>query len=195
MLRWKKFHLVLSIYSILISTSAFITAVVIFRTPSDPGSVVFLGLSLQRLIMMGGVCFVGIVLTIIAVKTYWDTAWAERLWFSLFGRKFFAQIIRWGAITGLVLSWIVFFIPSYRWGNYQDYYSRIFPIILWAIFVCLITFMVSWIEKYGFHWQGLLTIFGAEKKILWFALISLTIFFLIWILIAVTGMGLWVTDG
>ncbi len=195
MFRWQRFHLVLAIYGLLVSTSAFITALILFLVPSDPRNIIFLGLSLQRLIMMGGVSLVGILLAIFAVKTYRDKTWADRVWLSVFGRKMLAQGIRLGVVAGLASGWIVYFTPLYRWGNYQDYYLRVAPLVVWFIFVSALTFGIAWIEKYGFHWTHLANIFSAQKKALSVALISLTIFILTWIFIAVTGMGLWVSDG
>ena len=195
MFRWRQFHLVLAVYGLLVSASAFITALILFLTPSDPRNIVFLGLSLQRLIMLGGVSLVGILLIVFAIKAYRDKMWAERVWLSVFGRKMLAQGIRWGAVAGLTSGWIVYFTPLYHWGNYQDYFLRISPFIVWFMFVSALTFVIAWIEKYGFHWQSLSNIAHVQKKALSIALISMAIFILIWVFVAVTGLGLWVSDG
>jgi hypothetical protein len=145
--------------------------------------------------MTGSVFFVGIFMVVFAIKVYRDKPWAERVWISIFSREMLARGIRWGTVAGVVLSWIVYFMPLYRWGNYQDYYLRVSPLVVWLMFVSALTFVIAWIEKYGFHWLRFSTIFTTQKKLLGIALISLTIFFLIWILVAVSGMGLWVSDG
>ncbi len=76
MFRWQRSHLVLSVYGLLVSISAFITVLILFQVPSDPKNIVFLGFSLQRLIMTGGVSSVGILLAAFAVKAYRDKTWA-----------------------------------------------------------------------------------------------------------------------
>ena len=107
MFRWQRFHLVFAIYGLLVSISAFITAYALFLIPSDPRNSIFLGLSLQRLIMLGSVSLAGILLAVFAVKAYRDKSWSERVWLSLFGREAFAKGIRWGAAAGLISGLIV----------------------------------------------------------------------------------------
>ena len=195
MFRWQRFNLVLAAYGSLISVSAFITAWAIYQIPSDPRNIVFLGLSLQRLIMIGTVAFAGILAAILAVKLYRDDVWAERVRSSVFGGKILGLGIRWGAVAGFVSGWIAYFLPLYRWENHQDYYLRVAPLVVWAIFLSALTFVIAWVEKYGVHGSGLVNIFRAEKKTLTLALILFVVFLLVWVFIAVTGMGLWLSDG
>jgi hypothetical protein len=195
MFRWKRFHLVFAIYFSLISISAFITAYALFLIPADPRNSIFLGLSLQRLLMLGSVSLAGILSAVFAVKAYRDQLWSERIWNSLLGREALATGIRWGAVAGLLSGLIISFLPLYRFGEFQDYFIRISPLVVWFTFVSLITFVVSWIEKYGIHWSHFFVTLRAQKKILTVVLISISVIALIWIFIAKTGMGLWVTDG
>ena len=195
MFRWQRFHLVFAIYGLLVSISAFITAYALFLIPADPRNSIFLGLSLQRLVMLGSVSLAGILSAVFAVKAYRDRPWSERMWYSLFGREALAKGIRWGAAAGLISGLIVSFMPLYRFGDFQDYFIRISPLAIWFTFVSGLTFVVSWIEKYGFHWSHFLDTLRAQKKTLVIALISISVFALIWIFIAKTGIGLRVTDG
>jgi len=195
MFRWQRFHFVLAIYGLLVSISAFVTVYALFLIPSDPGNVIFLGLSLQRLVMLGSVSLAGILTVVFAVKAYLNEPWSERVWLFLFGREAFAKRIRWGTVAVLLSGLIVSFMPLYRFWDFKDYFIRIFPLVVWLTFISLLTFVVAWIEKYGLHWLHFLSALNAQKKILTIALISMTTFVLIWIFIAKTGMGLWVRDG
>jgi len=195
MFRWQKFHLVFAIYGLLVSVSAFVTGCALFLIPSDPKNHIFLGLSLQRLIMLGGVVLPGILLAVFAVKAYRDVIWSERIWLSLFGRELIAMGIRWGATVALVLGLAAFATPLYFWEDFQDYFVRVSPFVAWLTFVSLLTMVVAWIEKYGIHWSHFLSALRTQKNIFYVAAVSITTFILIWIFIARTGMGLWVTDG
>ena len=195
MFRWQRFHLVFAVYGLLVSISAFITAYTLFLIPADPRNILFLGFSPQRLIMLVSVTLAGILSAVFVIKAYHDKPWSERMWFSLFGRKSLAKGIRWGAAAGLISGMVVSFMPLYRFGDFQDYFIRISPLAVWLTFVSWLTFVVLWIEKYGIHWSYLLDTLHAQKKILNIVLISLSAFAIIWIFIAKTGMGLWVSDG
>jgi hypothetical protein len=145
--------------------------------------------------MMGSVSLAGILLAVFALKAYRDAPWSERMRLSLFGREPFSQGIRWGAATVLISGLIVSFLPLYRFGNFQDYSIRVFPLVVWLTFVSLLTFVIAWIEKYGLHVAHFLDTLHAQKTTLSIVLISTTAFALIWIFIAKTGMGLRVSDG
>jgi hypothetical protein len=195
MFRWQRFNIVLAVYSLLASVSAFITGCALFLIPSDPKNHVFLGLSLQRLAMFGGLFFAGNLLAFWAVKAYSDVHWAERVWAFLFGNKTVARGLRWGATVALVMGLMFFAVPSYQFGDSLDYFVRVTPLVVWLTFVSFLIATLAWVEKYGLHWSHFVDTLRAQKKILGVALISMTVFILIWIVIAKTGMGLWVTDG
>jgi hypothetical protein len=195
MFRWQRFHLVFASYGLSVSVSAFITALILFRIPSDPRNIVFLGLSLQRLVMMGSVSLAGILLAAFAVKAYRDEPWSRRMWISLFGSELSAKGIRWGAAVGSTSGLIVSLMPLYRFGDFQDYFVRVSPLVGWLTLVSLLTFAIVWVEKYGLHWSHFLHTLRAQKITLIIVLISMSAFALIWIFIAKTGMGLRVSDG
>ena len=189
MIQWKRPPLVLAIYSILVSVSAFITALSIFLIPSDPKNNILLGLSLPRLILIGCLSLAGILMAGIAVRSHRDESWAKQVWRLLPGRG-----ICWGAALIFALGWIVSFIPQYRFGIFQDYFARFHPIIIWLTFVSALTLGVAWVEKQGPYELNFSTMFHPYKKALGISLISMTIFALVWILIAWTGLGTRVSE-
>jgi hypothetical protein len=195
MFRWQRVHLVFAVYGLLISISAFVTVYALFSIPSDPRNNIFLGLSLQRLGMVGGMSLAGVISFIFAVKAFRDEPWAGKAWIFLFGQGISAKAIRWAAGLVLTLGLIVSLMPPYRFGEFLDYFIRIAPIVTWLTFAGFLTFILAWIEMYGVHWQHFLSTLRRQKIILTAALISITIFVLIWVLIAKTGMGLLVGDG
>ena len=126
----------------------------------------------------------------VALNAYRNQAWAERIWVSLFDREILAKGIRWGAVTGLLSSWIILFTPIYRFGDLQDYVVRLFPFATFLLLVSALTFIVAWVEKYGLYVSLLSDTLRAQKKVLLVALIVTVIFALVWVLIAWTGIGL-----
>jgi hypothetical protein len=104
--------------------------------------------------------------------------------------EWFARGIRLGAATAFALGWIASCLPSYRYGHYQDYFVRLHPLIVWFTFVSALTFILAWGQKYGFNWLYL----RAYKKTIGIALVVMTIFILIWILIASSGLGLRISE-
>jgi hypothetical protein len=185
----------LVIYGVLTSISAFVALLALFLIPSDPGNGIFLGLSLQRLIMMGGVSLAGVTLAVLAAKAYFDESWSERARLFLFGHGTFAKGIRWVAVLAFISGLIVSLLPLYRFGEFQDYFIRISPVVDWLTFVSFLTFMAGWVDAYGLHWRHFLSILHTQKTVLNITFISITFFALIWVFIAATGMGLRVGDG
>ena len=178
----------------LISIGAFIAAAAMTRIPSDPGSSLFLGFSIQRLALLGSVVLAGITAVIFSIKAYQNQAYAERAWQFAFRREPIAGRIRWGALILFIAGWGASFAPAYRYGDLKDYFIRIAPIIHWLTFAGAATLAVSWVEKYGLHWQYFLDALHAQKKILLVTSITLAVFILAWVLIAASGLGVRVSE-
>ena len=194
MFRWQRFNLVLAGYGLLVSAAAFAAALTIFQVPSDPENRILFGFSLQRMMLMGVILFAGILAAGFSIKVYRDEAWAGQIWVSLFGREFVARGIRLGAGAGFSLGWIASLLPLYRYGNFQNYFTRLQPFIVWFTFACALTFVLAWVEKHGFHWLHLASSFRANKKMFGIAFVVMTVFVLVWIFIAVTGLGLRISE-
>ncbi|MBI5943880.1 MAG: hypothetical protein HY864_05885 [Chloroflexi bacterium] len=194
MFSWQRKNLILAVYGLLVSIGAFIAAVFIFLIPSDPGNNFFLGFSVQRLALIGGIISAGLAAVAFSIKVYQNQIYAERIWHSLFERESIAGAIRWGAAVIFIAGWIASFTPPYRFGDFKEYFIRISPIINWLTFASLLTLAISSIEKYGFNWQQLVHVLRAQRKTLVIALISMAVFTLTWVMIAVTGMGVRVSE-
>ncbi len=195
MLRWKNKSFTLAAYGLLISVGAFVTAWVVYQVPSDPKNNIFLGLSLHRLILIGSVSLAGLLMAVLSIRSFRSQAWAERAWTFLFGRTTRAVLIRWLAAAIAIAGWVTWFTPLYRWENNQDYYLRLHPIVVWLTLAGLLTFVVSGVEEYGFDPQNVLNTLTSNKNIFGIALGVIFVFLLIWAFIALTGLGVWVSDG
>lgn len=182
--RWQRVHLVLAVYGLLLCVGAFTTAFTFSQN-----------LSTQKLVLLIGMSLAGSLMAFVALKAYRNQTWAERIWSSIFGREILAKGILWAAGISLLAGWFITCTPAYQFGDFQDYFIRLFPLAVFLLFVNTLTFIVAWIEKYGLYVSSLLDTFRAEKKILLIVLAVMTAFVLIWIFIAVTGMGVTSSDG
>ena len=149
MLRWKNKSFTLAVYGLLISVGAFVTAWVVYQVPSDPKNNIFLGLSLQRMILIGSVSLAGLLTAALSVRSFRNQACAERAWTFLFGQTTLAVLIRWLAAAIAIAGWVIWFTPLYRWENNQDYYLRLHPIVVWLTLAGVLTFVVSRAQRYA----------------------------------------------
>ncbi len=181
----------LAVYSLLVSVSAFVTGLAFILNPSDPDNNIFLGFSMQSLVLIGGVLFAGIVMAGGVVRAYKDQAWAAQVGQGLFGST--DSIQRTWILLGSGLI-VLSLMPQYRFGDFQGYFARLHPLIIWLAFISWLTFGVIWVEYRGFPKLILSSFLHAHKKALGVALISMTIFALVWVFIAWTGLGTRVSE-
>jgi hypothetical protein len=185
---------VLEIYSLLVSISAFVTALIIFLIPSEPGNEQFLGLSYQRWILIGSAFLPGVLMALFAFKVYRDETWAKNIWSGIVGNQGRLQHVVQFSALGFLGGWLVSFTPAYVFADYKDYYFRLSPLLYWFTFVSGITLAIALKEKYGFHWPSLLNSLRAQRQTLTVSFISLSIFIFIWILITSTGLGIRIVE-
>lgn len=185
MFQWKKVQLIFAAYCLLISAGAFVAALYLFLIPFE---------SAQRWVLIGGMLFTGTFTLSLSIKAYRNHVWAEQAWFFLFKNERLSKIIRYGSLVGFIVSGFISLMPAYRLGNLQGYFVRLFPWIVWFVFVCLLTYLIARVEKYGLHWQRLTDGLHAQRKAWGIVLISMMVFCLIWIVTAWTGIGIRIND-
>jgi len=194
MFSWQRKNLILAVYGLLVSTGAFIAAAAMTQIPSGPGNNFFLGFSVQRLALISGMFLAGIAAAVFSIKAYQNQTYAERVWDFAFRRESIAGAIRWGTLIVFIAGWIVSFTPSYRLGDLKEYFIRVSPIINWLTFANLLTLVISLVERYGFNWRQLVNTLRAQRKMLVGVLVSMAFFILTWVMIAVTGMGIRISE-
>lgn len=133
-------------------------------------------------------------MAIFAFRVYRYQIWGRAIWSRFFGSGKSLNFIAVTFSIGFIAGWIVSFTPIYVFADYKDYYLRLSPLIHWFTFVSFITLAIAITEKYGIHWSTLSDLFRAQKKALVIALVSLIILFLVWILIATTGIGIRIVE-
>jgi 4-amino-4-deoxy-L-arabinose transferase-like glycosyltransferase len=153
--------------------------------PSESGNAAILGYSIQRLIMMGTLAILGLLCLFAAWSTSKTTSLVLRL-----EQYFNNPWIGLGAGLVVLISWMLCFSPAYQWGRFAGYKDRLFPIILWLLFVDVQTCFLFIKMRKQSHPGSLWTILNKETELLksfGFALGTLTIGLLI---VAIFRVGL-----
>jgi hypothetical protein len=156
--------------------------------PPDPKNIVFLGYSLNRLILLG-ISLIGIVffLTSAAIAKIHPVK-AN----SFIDRNLNKGVVFWGLLYGSLLlftaCWITAFLPDASWGIYIAYVERFRPHLYWLLFCCfqLGIGLLWW--KYHAQPSPLHIRFD---KLLIHTLLAATFFVVLWLIIRLTGLGVW----
>jgi Dolichyl-phosphate-mannose-protein mannosyltransferase len=154
----------------------------ITREPSEAGSALVFGLSLQRLLIVTGVLLLASFFVVVAVAhVYRLISWNESI-----NRK--PQLIRYFLAFMLILEWValqlIFLIPDYYFPTLSGYLPRLKPVLVWLAFLFAQTFL--FLAYYENLFLESLTRWRGKKPIL----IVLLIVGLIWGLVALTGIGI-----
>ena len=126
---WKIFV----IYSLCIAISAILILGGIIVSPSEPGSQVFLGLSLPRLILATSLFIAFISFVFLFIKSFADRRWAENTFEQWFGESRLGMGIAWIAGISFGLGWIGCFLPFYRAGILAIHWERLRPIMIFLL--------------------------------------------------------------
>jgi hypothetical protein len=156
--------------------------------PPDPKNIVFLGFSLNRLILLGisliGIIFFGSTAAIAKIHAVRANSFIDR--------NLNKGVIFWGLFYGSLLlfisSWIIAFLPDASWGIYIAYIERFRPHIYWLLFFCfqLNTGLLWW--KYHALPPPKQIRFD---KLLIHTLLAGAVIIMIWLIIQLTGLGVW----
>src|SRR5215213_7434765 len=103
-------------YSSFIALAASFVMGGMLLSPSEPGSAVFVGLSLPRLVLASGLFAILLFFSFLSIKALSDRAWAETTFERWFGNTPLSGVILWSAAIGFLIGWIGCFLPAYRAG-------------------------------------------------------------------------------
>lgn len=152
--------------------------------PADPKNALLLGFSASRLAMMA-------VLLAAAALSAW-LSWAARrsqmaarLQGLLEKRGLFLAVV--GALLAALVSWsVLVYLHSYPGDALLSQYTRVAPLLYFAVLACLQAVLALVWMRLGLHFDAL----RSEKPVLLLAGGILGVFLLLWLLIALTGLGI-----
>jgi hypothetical protein len=153
MLKFKASWNLFFIYSSFIALLAIFILGGMLLSPSEPGSALFLGLSLPRLLLAFGLLIAFIFFASTLVKSFKDQEWAERMVEQWFGESRISKGITWLAGISFGLGWIGCFLPFYRAGVLAIHWTRLRPAMVFILFASAATLMVIFIKRSKFTIQ------------------------------------------
>lgn len=141
---------IILIYSFSMALLSILLLAWMFLSPSEPGNVVILGLSLPRLIIAVGF-FTGFVLfSALFIKAFQAPEWGANFLEQWFGGNSFSSALLGLAAISFGLGWTGCFLPSYRAGWLGNYWARIQPIMVFLLCVGAATLTVFLARQVNF---------------------------------------------
>jgi hypothetical protein len=160
----------------------------LFAIPADPKNSILLGFSLPRLLLALALLAAGATGAALALRAWREPSWAERVkaWLSSFRVQRVAGVI---AAVGVLLGWVGVWTPAYRLLQYGPYLERLRPLLVWALLVGLQTIglLLAW---RGGGWKGLKEELTAQGGAMVYSGLTLAVLLLVWLVVALTGVGL-----
>jgi hypothetical protein len=147
MQKFKGFQGTLLIYASFVAIISMLVLGRILSSPSEPGSAIFLGLSIPRLIFSLGLLITFLIFTAITIKALRNQSWAGKMFEEWFGGGRVSKVTIWIAGISLGLGWVGCFLPPYRVGTFINYWISIRPIMIFILVVSLATLAVIAIKR------------------------------------------------
>jgi hypothetical protein len=148
---WKIFPL----YSSSIAIISILVLGGILVSPSEPGNILLIGLSLPRLIFALGLSASFFFFAFLTIRALRDQGWAERSLEWWFGGGRVSAGLTWLAGISFGLGWIGCFLPAYRLGALAGYWMRIHPAMVFILLASIATLGTILIKRGKFPLQNL----------------------------------------
>lgn len=133
----------------------------LLSVPADPKNAVWLGYSSTRLVTAGGILFGTLVCSFVALFFLLKPGTeAQYLGWFYSGQKYGISLGL--SFLLLMVTWTLVWMPFYRFGAWQSYAERFWPVVLWLTLISLqnVTFLL--VFKTGLQWQRLLALYEKE---------------------------------
>lgn len=170
-------------YGVFLSLGTFITFIIMMSSPSDPKNAIFLGYSLERILLGAGILIPAFALLVVTGNLFRKPEHSLRLWAFLEERSTVALLL---SLVVFIFNWILLFMPSYRLGSLAGYVEKLYPVIGWLAVIGAVTSALLLVERkdksVGFS--------VADRGVLRIASIVAGIFALLVLTISITGLGI-----
>ncbi len=178
----------LALYFAAAALEALAALAYLFVIPADPKNSILFGFSLPRLLLVGALLVLGAGGVALAAQAWRDYRWAARVkaWVTSPHRWRFVGF----AVAGSVLlGWLGVWTPAYRLQEFGPYLERLQPLLAWLLLVGLQS-VYLWLAWRGGGWKTLREELAASRGALRYAGLALAGLLLLWLVIALTGLGL-----
>lgn len=173
----------LPVYGVFLSLGTFIVFLILMSSPSDPNNAIFLGYSLERILLASAILIPTFALLFVTWNLFRNPEHSLRLWAFVKERSTFAISL---SFVVFILNWLLLFMPSYRLGSLAGYVERLYPIIGWLAVIGAVTSVLLLVERkdrsLGFSVTDQSTLRVASIVVGFLILLALTI--------TMTGLGI-----
>lgn len=186
-MKQKKYQIVLITYFLFIAGASFIAGVVVLVNPSEAKNQLFFGLSLSRMVAGAFPLGIAVLFTRLGIKSILQSsARASSNWQQLFGSNIHPLILI-SSCMGIFLGYLALFLPAYRLGFLSGYFHQAQPILIWLGAIGCLTLLLTLLSRGKTRYA---TVLIREKRVLLTTAFVLLIISLIWLFVAITGIGL-----
>ncbi len=184
----------LRIYLVLVIIGGALTLWSFLQIPIESENVIILGLSKERLVIAFGV-----VSVIVAALGVLFSSWIKKSAFTRFQEKLIAKLqhrTTWGWVILICFigflfgSYLTLLTPEITEPFTLAYFERLQPLILWFSELCAQTLLILPFLRYGLKLREL----KPPTQILYQVAGVMGFFLILWLLIAITGLGLTASD-
>ncbi|MEN4011455.1 MAG: glycosyltransferase family 39 protein [Bellilinea sp.] len=182
-------HLMAGLYFGLLALGGVGAAGWTLSIPGDERGVLWVGLSASRLALLAVIVGLTILATVCALRALRQPAWAEKITTWLDHPKARGYIFI--AAGGLALiGWLAAFMPAYWFDAYKFFFSRLQPTLVWSGFSGALLLAFASLPGLPHRWKDFLAALRSQKNLLRGMAIALGIFALVWLIAAITGLGI-----
>ena len=175
---------IIPIHFFLTAAQGIIVSVFLLSAQSDIKNSVFLGYSLERLVLAGGVLAISCLFFMLAILYLRKPVWHNKI-ILLFMQKNNAIVV---AFLVLSVSGVLFLLPNYRFGSYEVYFLKLFPILIWGEVFSIQTLLIFAV----IHEKKLLnlSLMLPSRRVFIFVGYVFFLFLIVWGGIAISGVGI-----
>lgn len=173
----------LPVYGVFLSLGTFIVFLILMSSPSDPNNAIFLGYSLERILLASAILIPTFALLFVTWNLFRNPEHSLRLWAFVKERSPFAVSL---SFVVFILNWLLLFMPSYRLGSLAGYVERLYPIIGWLAVIGAVTSVLLLVERK----DRSLGFFVVERSVIKIASIVVGVLILLTLTITLTGLGI-----
>ncbi len=157
--------------------------------PGDEKNALVLGYSLARLTLMGLLLILFLLSSLIGYAAFRGKPLAERL-VHIPRQPRWRQRLVFLAGLAFLIGYLAFFMPPYWFGSYHAYFVRLRPLVFWFGLAGLQTFLVFNLPGAGGRLRLLISALRVNRSAVKAITASLGVLVGIWVLIALTGLGI-----
>ena len=181
-------ELLITFFFLLASLEGFAAVVFMFTISAESEKAFLFNFSFQRLILIFSVSLVSFVLLTFGLWSWRKKEWAKGVYAKITNKSKINTSL-WSLGCLFIVGLIGTLLPSYYLGRLEAHHTRLYPVIVWITLVGAQTFFPLLFIR-GVCWQKLKEQINFQRSIVKNCLIVLIIFIAIWMLIALTKIGI-----